>query len=61
MIGVDEVSWRWRHRYLTSVADHLTGSIVWLREGRSAATLQELSTSWDREGDDPEASTRRCR
>jgi transposase len=40
MIGVDEVSWRRRYRYLTSVADHLTGSVVWLAEGRSAATLQ---------------------
>lgn len=36
----DEVSWRRRHRYLTCVADHLTGGVVWVREGRSAATLQ---------------------
>ena len=42
MIGVDEVSRRRRHRYLTSVADHVSGSVVWLREGRSAATLQEF-------------------
>lgn len=42
MIGVDEVSWRRRHRYLTVVADHLTGGVVWLAEGRSAATLQEF-------------------
>lgn len=40
MIGVDEVSWRRRHRYLTSVADHVSGNVVWLSEGRSAATLQ---------------------
>ena len=39
-IGVDEVSWRRRHRYLTCVADHTTGAIVWLKEGRNAATLQ---------------------
>jgi hypothetical protein len=28
-IGVDEISWRRHHRYLTSVADHATGVIVW--------------------------------
>jgi transposase len=40
MIGVDEVSWRKRHRYLTCVADHIDGGVVWAAEGRSAATLQ---------------------
>jgi transposase len=40
MIGVDEVSWRKRHRYLTCVADHIGGGVVWAAEGRSAATLQ---------------------
>lgn len=42
MIGVDEVSYRKHHRYLTAVADHVSGAIVWMREGRSAATLQEF-------------------
>jgi len=27
-IGVDEVSWRRQHRYLTLVADHIRGQIV---------------------------------
>jgi transposase len=40
LIGVDEVSYRRRHRYLTVVADHDTGRIVWLAKGRNAATLQ---------------------
>ncbi len=40
MIGVDEVSWRRRHRYLTTVCDHVSGGVVWVAEGRSAATLQ---------------------
>jgi transposase len=40
LIGVDEVSYRKRHRYLTVVADHDTGAIVWCRKGRNAATLQ---------------------
>jgi transposase len=39
-IGVDEISWRKRHRYLTSVADHQTGRIVWCQPGRNSATLQ---------------------
>jgi len=42
MIGVDEVSFRRRHRYLTCVADHIDGGVVWVREGRSAATLGEF-------------------
>jgi len=42
MIGVDEVSWRKRHRYLTCVADHVDGGVVWVAEGRSAATLGEF-------------------
>lgn len=42
MIGVDEVSWRRRWRYLTTVCDHASGGVVWVREGRSAATLQEF-------------------
>lgn len=40
MVGVDEVSYRKHHRYLTSVVDHVSGSVVWMREGRNAATLQ---------------------
>ena len=42
MIGVDEVSWRKRHRYLTCVADHIHGGVVWVAEGRSAATLSQF-------------------
>jgi len=38
-IGVDEISWRKHHKYLTLVANHDTGKIVWGHEGKSAATL----------------------
>jgi transposase len=55
LIGVDEVSWRRRHRYLTCVADHVTGDIVWIREGRNQATLQAF---FDQLGDDGKASIR---
>ena len=40
LIGVDEISYRRHHRYLTSVADHVTGAIVWCHAGRNSATLQ---------------------
>lgn len=40
-IGVDEVSYRKGHRYLTVVADHdQAGRVVWAGEGKSAATLE---------------------
>jgi transposase len=39
-IGVDEISYRRHHRYLTSVVDHQAGAIVWCAPGRNAATLQ---------------------
>ena len=40
-IGVDEVSYRKGHRYLTVVADHdQGGSVVWAKEGKNAATLE---------------------
>ncbi len=42
-IGVDEVSYRKGHRYLTVVADHdHQGRIVWAGEGKSAATLGQF-------------------
>jgi transposase len=39
-IGCDEISYRRGERYLTCVADHATGAIIWARPGRNAATLQ---------------------
>ena len=38
-IGVDELSYRKGHRYLTLVTDHATGHIVWAKEGKSSDTL----------------------
>lgn len=39
VIGVDEISFRKGHRYLTLVTDHGSGRVIWAREGRSAETL----------------------
>lgn len=41
-IGVDEVSWRRRHKYLTLVSDHRTNTIVWGDEGHDTATLDRF-------------------
>jgi transposase len=39
VIGVDEISWRKHHKYLTLVANHRTGKIVWGAQGKSAKTF----------------------
>jgi transposase len=40
-IGVDEVSWRKGHRYLTVVADHdRDGAVIWAGEGRDHTVLE---------------------
>ena len=41
-IGVDEISYRRHHRYLTSVVDHRAGAIVWCSPGRNSETLREF-------------------
>ncbi len=41
-VGCDELSYRRGQRYLTNVADHRTGRIVWSSPGRNADTLQEF-------------------
>jgi transposase len=39
-IGIDEISYRRGHCYLTAVVDHDTRRLVWLGEGRTKATLE---------------------
>jgi transposase len=41
-IGVDEISWRKHHKYLTLVVDHDRGCVVWGGEGKDAATLDRF-------------------
>lgn len=38
-IGVDELSWRKQHHYLTLVSNHQTSKIVWAGPGRDAKAL----------------------
>lgn len=39
-IGVDELSYRKHHKYVTIVTDHVTGRVIWTREGKNADTLK---------------------
>lgn len=45
LIGVDEVSFRKRHRYLTVVTDHDTGKVIWVAEGKSSDVLKSFFKS----------------
>ena len=42
VIGIDELSYRKGHKYVTTVTDQLSGRIVWAAEGKSAKTLQSF-------------------
>src|SRR5450631_748933 len=53
LIGVDEVSYGADHKFLTCVADHDSGSIVWATEGRNSASLQAF---FDELSDEQKAS-----
>ena len=43
-IGVDEISWRKHHKYLTLVVDHDRGVVVWGAKGKDSATLDKFFT-----------------
>jgi transposase len=38
-IGVDEVSWKKHHNYLTLVTNHTSGKVVWGKAGKDTATM----------------------
>jgi transposase len=42
LIGVDELSYRKGHNYVTTVTDHESGRIVWAKEGKNAETLMSF-------------------
>jgi hypothetical protein len=41
-IGVDEISYRRGHSYLTVVADHDSGRVVWVAKGKRGQALQDF-------------------
>jgi transposase len=41
-IGVDEISYKRGHKYLTVVADHDTGRVVWVGQQRSREAFEEF-------------------
>ncbi len=41
-IGIDEISYKRGHRYLTVVVDHDSGALVWAAPGRNEATLRRF-------------------
>jgi transposase len=41
-IGVDEISWRKHHKYLTLVVDHDRAKVVWGASGKDAKTLDQF-------------------
>lgn len=41
-IGVDEISWRRHHKYLTLVVDHDRAQVVWGAPGKDSATLDRF-------------------
>jgi len=41
-IGIDELSYRKNHEYITVVVDHDTKRVIWSRPGKDAATLAEF-------------------
>lgn len=49
VIGVDEVSWRKGHCYLTMVSNNRTGKFVWGHPGKDTATLDGFFTELGKE------------
>lgn len=41
-IGVDEVSWRKGHSYITLISNHASAKFVWGQEGKDTATLDSF-------------------
>ena len=41
-IGVDELSYRKHHEYVTVIVDHASGDVVWAQPGKNADTLNQF-------------------
>jgi transposase len=49
-IGIDEISYKRGHKYLTVVVDHDTGRLVWAMPGRSRATVHAFFDALEASG-----------
>jgi transposase len=47
-IGVDEISYKRGRKFLTIVADHDTGNVIWVGKQRSKAASEEFFTALGR-------------
>ena len=54
-IGIDEVSWKRQHNYLTLVADHERRQVVWGCEGKGQAAADRFFDAIDPPPEDPPA------
>ncbi len=54
-ISIDEVAWRKGHRYLTLIADHARGCVVWGAEGKGQAAADAFFDELDPPPEDPPA------
>ena len=50
-IGIDEISYKKGHKYLTVVVDHDSGRLVWAAPGRDKATLNGFFDALARSGE----------
>nr|WP_026255788.1 ISL3 family transposase [Mycobacterium sp. 155] len=49
-IGIDEISYKRHHKYLTIVVDHDSGRLVWANTGRDRATVRAFFDSLEASG-----------
>lgn len=49
-IGIDEISYKRNHKYLTVVVDHETGRLVWASPGRDRATVERFFDALEASG-----------
>ncbi|WP_179670126.1 ISL3 family transposase [Nocardioides thalensis] len=50
-IGIDEISYKRHHKYLTVVVDHDTGRLVWASPGRERATVHAFFDALEESGE----------
>jgi len=49
-VGIDEISYKRRHKYLTVVVDHDSGRLVWASPGRERATVHAFFDALEASG-----------